>query len=293
MDYQERVPNELLVRARLEKGWTQAHLAEEVGTTFETVSRWERGVVIPGLFYRERLCGVFGKTARELGLDETGAASLTGTDLTRIVFLSSAYADAESKFVIALKKKLAMRDITVWSSGLVKRQSAHHKSGILEEAIRAVQLVLVILSPHSKGSSLYNHIITTIERVWLTAGDPGTIELSEPMWNVPEPTKPLVGREKLLTKVSELLRGPHTRLITLTGPGGIGKTHLALQVAMEVRERFVDGTCFVSLTAIHDPMLVVQLRTCPGSIGAASRTPGGLLSSQDRRNQSYPAPWAG
>ncbi len=307
MDYQERVPNELLVRARLEKGWTQAHLAEEVGTTFETVSRWERGVVIPGLYYRQKLCSVLGKAVSELGLSEADSASLPSTDLTRIVFLSSAYADAESKFVVALKKELAMRDITVWSSGLVKRQSAHHKSGILEEAIRAVQLVLVILSPHSKGSthvrhshdlarhfkrpvcevwvegeslqeclpenygepgvvidarqgeepSLYNHIITTIERVWLTAGDPGTIELSEPMWNVPEPTKPLVGREKPLAQVSELLRGPHTRLITLTGPGGIGKTRLALQVVLEVRERFVDGTCFVSLTTIHDPMLVI------------------------------------
>ncbi len=61
MDYEERVPNELLIRARLEKGWTQSHLADEVGTTFETVSRWERGVVIPGLFYREKLCSVFDK----------------------------------------------------------------------------------------------------------------------------------------------------------------------------------------------------------------------------------------
>src|SRR5947209_9108284 len=147
MDYGEHIPNELLIRARLEKGWTQAHLAEEVGTTFETVSRWERSVVIPSLFYREKLCGVFGKTPRELGLDEAASASLTSTASTRIVFLSAAYADAERKFVVSLKKELAMRDITLWSSGLVKRQSAHHKSGILEEAIRAVQLVLVILSP--------------------------------------------------------------------------------------------------------------------------------------------------
>ncbi|HJT59411.1 MAG TPA: NB-ARC domain-containing protein, partial [Ktedonobacteraceae bacterium] len=307
MDYQEHVPNELLVRTRLEKGWTQAQLAEEVGTTFETVSRWERGIVIPGLYYRQKLCRVFNKTARELGLDDTSGISPTRADVTRTVFLSSAYADADRKLVVSLKQELAMRDITVWSSGLVKRQAAHHKTGILEEAIRAVQLVLVILSPHSKGSthvrhsrnlarhfkrpvcevwiegeslqeclpenygepgvvidarhveesSLYNQIITTIERVWLTPADPGTIELSEPMWNVPEPNGSLVGREMLLAKAGELLRGPRTRFITLTGPGGIGKTYLALRVAIEVREHFVDGTCFVPLTTIHDPMLIV------------------------------------
>jgi predicted ATPase/transcriptional regulator with XRE-family HTH domain len=307
MDYEERIPNELLIRMRLEKGWTQSRLAEEVGTTFETVSRWERGVVMPSLFYREKLCGVFGKTAEELGLNKADAASLTSKESDRIVFLSSAYADAERRFVVSLKKELALRDITLWSSGLVKRQPARHKSGILEDAIRAVQLVLIILSPHSRGSvhvrhsrdlarhfkrpvcevwiegeslqqclpdfysepgvvidarqgeesALLNQIATTIERVWLTPGDPGTIELSEPMWNVPESTKALVGREEQLAKVSELLRDPHVRLITLSGPGGIGKTHLALQVAKETREHFVDGTCFISLTTIQDPMLVI------------------------------------
>ena len=307
MDYEERIPNELLIRARLEKGWTQSRLAEEVGTTFETVSRWERGVVIPSLFYREKLCKALGKTAEELGLDRADAASLTSTESTRIVFLSSAFADAERRFVISLKKELTQRDITLWSSGLVKRQPARHKSGILEDAIRTVQLVLFILSPHSRGSAhvrhardlarhfkrpvcevwiegeslqqclpdfygepgvvidarqgeesaLLNQIATTIERVWLTPGDPGTIELSEPMWNVPEPIKPLVGREEQLAKVSELLHGPHVRLITLSGPGGIGKTHLALQVAKETQEHFVDGTCFISFTTIQDPMLVI------------------------------------
>jgi len=305
MDYEERVPNEKLIHARLEKGWTQARLAEEAGTTFETVSRWERGVVIPGLFYREKLCSIFGTPAAELGLDQADSASLSAANSTRTIFLASAYADAERKFVVSLKKELAARDITLWSSVLVKRQSAHHKSGILEEVIRAVQLVLVILSPHSKGSTHVRHsrdltrhfkkpvcevwiegesladclpdsygepgvvidarrgedaallkqIIATLER--LAPGDPGTIELSEPMWNVPELTKSLIGREEPLARVCALLRGPHARLVTLAGTGGIGKTHLALQVAKEVRERFVDGTCFVSLTSILDPALVV------------------------------------
>src|SRR5579859_5158076 len=322
MGYEECVPNEKLIRARLEKGWTQARLAEEVGTTFETVSRWERGVVIPGLFYREKLRSIFGKSATELGMDQAESAALGSAGSTRIVFLASAYADAERKFVVSLKKELAARDMTLWSSGLVKRQAAHHKSGILEEAIRAVQLVLVILSPHSKGSTHVRHsrdltrhfkkpvceiwiegeslpdclpdaygdtgvvidarqgdatallkqIIAAIER--LTPGDPGTSELSEPMWNVPEPKKSLIGREELLAQASELLRGPHARLITLTGPGGIGKTHLALQIAKEVRERFVDGICYVSLTHLRDHTLVIP--TIAQSLGIRD-TGDGLL----------------
>jgi transcriptional regulator with XRE-family HTH domain len=48
MNSKEVVPNERLRRARLLKGWSQAELAEQVGTSFEMVSRWERGLTVPG-----------------------------------------------------------------------------------------------------------------------------------------------------------------------------------------------------------------------------------------------------
>jgi predicted ATPase/DNA-binding CsgD family transcriptional regulator len=114
---------------------------------------------------------------------------------------------------------------------------------------------VVIDARQAEDAALLKQISATIER--LVPGDLGTIELSEPVWNVPEPTKPLIGREESLAQVTTLLRGPHARFITLTGPGGIGKTHLALHVAREVRERFVDGACFVSLTSLHDYALVI------------------------------------
>src|SRR5260370_4016139 len=65
---EEFVPNERLRRARNLKGWSQADLAEQVGTSFEMVICWERGVTVPSTHYRKRLCPVLGMSAEKLGL---------------------------------------------------------------------------------------------------------------------------------------------------------------------------------------------------------------------------------
>jgi predicted ATPase/class 3 adenylate cyclase/DNA-binding CsgD family transcriptional regulator len=67
----------------------------------------------------------------------------------------------------------------------------------------------------------------------------------------------ILGREKEVGAIGQLLLREGSRLVTLTGPGGIGKTRLGLQVAAELSEHFPDGTWFVSLAPISDPDLVI------------------------------------
>src|SRR2546430_10062716 len=93
MVIEERVPNERLRHARSLKGWSQAKLAEEAGTSFEMVSRWERGISIPTLYFRVQLCATLGMTAEELGLVHS-SSDLLATPTSPLVFLASSYTDS-------------------------------------------------------------------------------------------------------------------------------------------------------------------------------------------------------
>jgi predicted ATPase/class 3 adenylate cyclase len=75
--------------------------------------------------------------------------------------------------------------------------------------------------------------------------------------NLPVLTTPFLGRERELKDVCALLRHSETRLVTLTGPGGIGKTRVALQAAAEVLNEFSRGVYLVRLAAVRDPRLVL------------------------------------
>jgi len=71
-----------------------------------------------------------------------------------------------------------------------------------------------------------------------------------------QPT-PFIGREKEVDAVHHLFLREDVRLVTLTGPGGVGKTRMALHVAEQLRAHFADGVWFVSLAPISDPDLVI------------------------------------
>src|SRR5260370_12369772 len=77
------------------------------------------------------------------------------------------------------------------------------------------------------------------------------------MWKVPITFTPVIGHDKEIADICELLKDPGVRLVTLLGTGGIGKTRLSYQVAREMQPHFADGVCFVPLVSVNEPDLVV------------------------------------
>jgi len=67
-----------------------------------------------------------------------------------------------------------------------------------------------------------------------------------------------IGRQRELNEICALLEDQFTRLLTLSGPGGVGKTRLALQAAALVQDQFKDGVFFVDLAPLQDPNLVIN-----------------------------------
>ncbi len=83
---------------------------------------------------------------------------------------------------------------------------------------------------------------------------------------------PLIGRQRELAELHKLLSDPQCRMLTLTGPGGIGKTRLAIEVASRLQHNFADGTFFVSLAPVDSSRLLVPVLV--HSIGFAFRGSG-------------------
>ncbi len=165
----------LLKVEREKRGWSLAKLAEVLGTTTRTVSRWEQGLAVPYPYYREQLCVLYGKTAEELGL------------------LSDA-----------------------------------NENHMAEEATSPVPQPPALDDPAPQTSFLV---------------DP----------TIPESlgsTDSLLGRTSLLTEVKQrLLQSGGPTLTALNGSPGIGKTSLAVALAMDqqVQAHFRDGILWTAL----------------------------------------------
>jgi predicted ATPase/class 3 adenylate cyclase len=96
------------------------------------------------------------------------------------------------------------------------------------------------------------------ERVYQLGGGAFPPLRSLQLTNLPSPTTPFLGREPELAEVVDLLQREEPRLLTLTGPGGTGKSRLALQAAAEASEPYLDGVWWVSLAPLYEARLLVS-----------------------------------
>ncbi len=104
--------------------------------------------------------------------------------------------------------------------------------------------------------------------------------------NLPLQATPLIGREREVEAACGLLRSSETRLLTLLGPGGTGKTRVGLQVAAELADDFEDGVFFVPIAAIADPALVAPTIARTLGLSEGAQTPEELLEGYLRDRQA-------
>jgi predicted ATPase len=144
---------------------------------------------------------------------------------------------------------------------------------------REAGLTAMIEQLQSDGTEAYRSFSTTDELEQLVRDDLALL-LSErftvvreaptaarPARSLPVTATSLLGRDRDIDEVAGLLQTPEVRLITLTGPGGIGKTRLAIAVGERLEDRFPQGAVFVPLASLTEPALVMA--RIAGALGAS------------------------
>jgi hypothetical protein len=147
-----------------------------------------------------------------------------------------------------------------WLAGVAAGLSYCHKPGLSDEQ-RLTGLIYAAANLRRYTTTFNLPLPTNVELLYdenQSNGDsPGTLRTrnEKVKHNLPPQPTPFIGREAEVTAVKELLmRDPEDiRLVTLTGPGGTGKTRLALRAASELARPFTDGVYFVDLAPVREP----------------------------------------
>ena len=148
-----------------------------------------------------------------------------------------------------------------WLAGVAAGLSYCHKPGLPDEQ-RLAGLIYAAANLKRYAATFNLPLPTGVELLYdenqSGADSSGTPLTKKPKNNLPTQPTPFIGRQAEVTAVKDLLmRDPGgVRLVTLTGPGGTGKTRLALQAASELIDHFADGIYFVDLAPIREPEAV-------------------------------------
>jgi predicted ATPase/DNA-binding SARP family transcriptional activator/Tfp pilus assembly protein PilF len=151
-----------------------------------------------------------------------------------------------------LEKEQRWQDMLKWAERWVSLAQAP------EAAYRALMVAYDALGDHTKVVSAYERCKQALRELDLEPSERtrALVFKRSSKLKIPLPLTSFIGREKELKEVAHLFS--KSRLVTLTGSGGVGKTRLAIQVVAEVLDLFPDGVWFLDLTPLSDPALIAN-----------------------------------
>lgn len=186
-------------------------------------------------------------------------------DLTRryqaaLIRLIDLLSEAEAYQVAANYAQQLLQQDPLNESHTIRLMRLYARAGA-QSAIRRVyqQCVAALeqelgVEPEAATQAAYQAALAQASLAQGAATSAPASRLAAPMPRpLPQPATPFLGREVELHEISRLLADPHCRLLTITGPGGMGKTRLALQTAVTQQPHFRDGVAYVSLRPLKSP----------------------------------------
>lgn len=169
----------------------------------------------------------------------------------------------------AVNRAARVRAVAHGAQVVVSQRAVERCRGRLPEGVDLLDLGLRRLKDLTEPEHLWQ-----VTHPALPAAFPPVKSLDERPHNLPEQPTPLIGREHDLAVARGMIVGEGVRLLTLTGPGGVGKTRLALQLAADLLDTFDDGAFAVWLAdATHDDLVASAVAESLGAEVAAGAEP--------------------
>ncbi|HEX5112934.1 MAG TPA: DUF4062 domain-containing protein [Saprospiraceae bacterium] len=144
------------------------------------------------------------------------------------------------------------------------KDSAGHREDRLTQLLERIQAddkvsYKTFKNSDELGSLIVNDLALLLtERFNLTIQNKMTAAVYEPFHSIPAIPNAIIGREQNVNDVISLLQTPAKRLVTLTGPGGIGKSRLAIEIAHRLKGYYPDGAAYIPLAPVKDHALVAE-----------------------------------